>query len=239
LIPLLSRFRLSRTSAPPPLDAWIGNAPSSVSPADEEDLVPIGGVDEDEGKSLEEEMTILSDAKQQDLSVRFKKMADGVYVEAKRGALGGVTQVPLYFYVLLLVLGWNEIMAGMWLSCIFAPFAVHEISVLTRLVVLRNPVYFIFLILLGSGAYVTYTLNLWGPMMRMTNAASAQALEIGKERLREFLESSDTGRQAMAMSGNSTSGGRRRDYDEISMETLNGDGKRANHTGQEDDLDDI
>ena len=57
-------------------------------------------------------MTILGDAKQQDLTVRFKKMADGVYVEAKRGALGGVTQVPFYFYVLLLLLGWNEIMAG-------------------------------------------------------------------------------------------------------------------------------
>lgn len=67
--------------------------------------------------------------------------------------------------------------------------------------VLRNPVYFIFLILLGVGAYVTYTLNLWGPMLRMTNAASQQALEVGKERLREFLEQSDTGRQAMAMSG--------------------------------------
>lgn len=112
LIPLLSRFKLSKTSAPPPLDAWIGDPPASVSSADEDDLVPIGGVDEDEGKSLEEEMTILSDAKQADLLVRFKKTADGVYVEAKRSAIGGMTQVPLYFYGLLLALGWNEIVAG-------------------------------------------------------------------------------------------------------------------------------
>jgi hypothetical protein len=112
LIPLLARFKLSRTSAPPPLDAWIGDAPASVLPADEEDLSPIGGVDEDEGKSLEEEMTILSDPKQADLLVRFKKTADGVYVEAKRSAIGGMTQVPLYFYGLLLALGWNEIVAG-------------------------------------------------------------------------------------------------------------------------------
>ena len=67
--------------------------------------------------------------------------------------------------------------------------------------------YFIFLILLAVGAYVTYTLNLWGPMIRMSNAASQQAIEVGKERLREFLESSDTGRQAMAMSGSKPSGG--------------------------------
>ena len=69
-------------------------------------------MDEEEAKSLEEEMTILSEAKRQDLVVRFKKTADGVYVEAKRSAIGGMTQVPLYFYGLLLALGWNEIVAG-------------------------------------------------------------------------------------------------------------------------------
>ena len=112
LIPLLSRFQISHNSRPPPLDDWIGNAPSSATPADEDDLVPIGGVDEEEGKSLEEEMTILGDAKRQDITVRFKKTADGVYVEAKRSAIGGITQVPLYFYGILLALGWNELIAG-------------------------------------------------------------------------------------------------------------------------------
>jgi len=112
LIPLLSRFRLAQTYAPPDLPEWIGSAPDGVEPKDEEDLVPIGGVDEEDGKSLEEEMTILSEAKRQDLVVRFKKTADGVYVEAKRSAIGGVAQVPLYFYGLLLALGWNEIVAG-------------------------------------------------------------------------------------------------------------------------------
>ena len=112
LIPLLSRFQSAHTSSPPPLDDWIGRVPASVTPADEEDLVPIGGVDEDEGKSLEEEMTILSEAKRQDITTRFKKTADGVYVEAKRSAIGGMTQVPLYFYGILLALGWNELVAG-------------------------------------------------------------------------------------------------------------------------------
>ena len=112
LIPLLSRFQSSHSSSPPPLDDWIGNMPPSTTPADEEDLIPIGGVDEEEGKSLEEEMTILTDGKRQDITVRFKKTADGVYVEAKRSAIGGITQVPLYFYGLLLALGWNEIIAG-------------------------------------------------------------------------------------------------------------------------------
>lgn len=112
LIPLLSRFQLASTSSPPPLHEWIGDVPPSATPADEDDLAPIGGLDEEDGKSLEEEMTLLTDAKRQDITVRFKKTADGVYVEAKRSAIGGITQVPLYFYGLLLALGWNEIVAG-------------------------------------------------------------------------------------------------------------------------------
>ena len=124
LIPLLSKFRLAeQDDAPPPLDSWVGPTPASASTADEEDLSPIGGVDEDEGKSLEEETTILTDAKRQDLIVRFKKAADGVYVEAKRSAIGGMTQVPLYFYGLLLALGWNEIVAGKFYNPL--PLAVH------------------------------------------------------------------------------------------------------------------
>lgn len=76
------------------------------------------------------------------------------------------------------------------------------------------------------GAYVTYTLNLWGPILKMTNAASQQAMEEFKKRLRDFLESSDTGRQAIAMSGS----------DDIRMQKLNGHGRVA---PEEDGADEI
>merc|ERR1711964_24795 len=56
VIPLLARFKLAKTSSPPPLDAWIGEAPASATAADEDDLTPIGGLDDEEGKTLEEEM---------------------------------------------------------------------------------------------------------------------------------------------------------------------------------------
>lgn len=226
LIPLLSKFKSVHDSTPPPLAEWIGDPPSNVTPADEEDLTPIGGVDDEEGKSLEEEMTILSESKRQDITVRFKKTADGVYVEAKRSAIGGITQVPLYFYGILLLLGWNEIVAGK----IFFHLSKTEYkrNVLTSGTVIRNPVYFLFLLILGAGAYITYTLNLWGPIIQMTNAASQQALEEGKKRLREFLESSDTGRQAIAMSGG---------QEDIQMQKLNANGRTAPE--REEDYDDI
>ncbi|KEY66414.1 hypothetical protein S7711_06157 [Stachybotrys chartarum IBT 7711] len=176
LIPLLSRFRLAETYAPPDLPAFVGLQPSGVEVGDEEDLAPIGGVDDGEGKTLEEEMTVLSESKRQDLVVRFKKTADGVYVEAKRSAIGGVAQVPWYFYVILLVLGWNEIF-----------------------MVLRNPFLFILVIMLAGGGYVAYTLNLLGPMMQMGNAAATQGVEIAKQQLRDFIANSETARQALAV----------------------------------------
>lgn len=201
LIPIIAYFRLSSTSTHPPLDEWLGEPPSSITPADEEDLTPINGIDtHDAGATLDDEMTLLSEAKATDLATRFKKTADGVYMEAKRSAIGGITQVPLYFYGLLLALGWNEIMA-----------------------VLRNPVYFIFLILLGIGAYVTYTLNLWGPMIRMADAASKQAVEVGKERLREFLESQE-----------GSGGGRRAQLAHEGRRRLDGDKAVGESGGRED-----
>ena len=121
LIPLLSRFQLESTSKAPPLAEWIGPRPPSTTTADEDDLMPVGGLDDlhhpdgvdGEGdKTLDEEMVILSDGKRRELTVRFKKTADGVFVEARRGAIGGVTQIPFYFYGILLALGWNEIVAG-------------------------------------------------------------------------------------------------------------------------------
>lgn len=160
LISLLSHFHLFATSSPPDVASWIGAAPTSYTP-DDDDPPAI----DSEDSSTTAEMTLLTPAKAADLTARFRRTADAVYLEAKRGALGGATQVPLYFYLLLLALGWNEIVA-----------------------VLRSPVYFAFLAVLGGAAYVTYTLNLATPLLRMADAATGQAVQVAKERLRAFLE---------------------------------------------------
>lgn len=78
----------------------------------------------------------------------------------------------------------------------------------------------------AAGAYITYTLNLWGPMYQMANAASAQALEEGKKRLREFLEASEGGRQAVAMTG----------QEDVVMRKLNGHGKTMPAQDDEEDI---
>ena len=76
---------------------------------------------------------------------------------------------------------------------------------------------------------MTYTLNFWGPMLSMANAASAQAIEELKKKLREFLEASDTGRQAVAMSG----------QEDIVMRKLNGQAKPVKVEDADGDVDEI
>ena len=66
-------------------------------------------------------------------------------------------------------------------------------------------------------------------MYQMADAASRQALEEGKKRLREFLEESETGRQAMAMSS----------QDRIQMSKMNGGGKVVVEDDNEAEADEI
>jgi len=103
-------------------------------------------------------------------------MADGVYVEAKRSAIGGVAQVPFWIYGMMLALGWNEIYA-----------------------VASSPFYFMVLVLAAVLGYVVYTLNLWGPIYRVGNAMIEQGVEVGKERLRDILLDGQQRGQATAL----------------------------------------
>jgi len=63
-------------------------------------------------------------------------------------------------------------------------------------------------------------------MFKMANAASQQALEEFKTRLRKFLESSDTGRQAIAMSGSR----------DVPMPNSNGYGRNAQDNDEDEDI---
>lgn len=77
-------------------------------------------------------LTIFTETKALDLTNRFRKDADAFYVEAKRSTVSSVAQIPYWMYGVLVVLGWNEAM-----------------------VVLFNPLYFAFLLVLAGAAYVT------------------------------------------------------------------------------------
>ncbi len=96
---------------------------------------------------------------------------------------------------------------------------------------LRNPFLFLLILLAGGGTYVAYTLNLLGPMMQMGNAALNQAAEIGKEKLRDFLENNETARQAIAMPARRSESER----ESISLDRLNSRGKKDSSTPTEEE----
>lgn len=85
------------------------------------------------------------------------------------------------------------------------------------------------LLVMGAGGYVAYTLNLLGPMFQMVNAASNQGVEIGKEKLRSFLENNEMVRNAIAMPARQGSSG-------ISMDKLDSKGKKAQEMQEDDDF---
>src|ERR1700749_2224772 len=87
-----------------------------------------------------------------------------------------------------------------WLvSLLFGPRFCRKRLLTDLSTVLRNPVYFLLLALLGIGAYVVWYTNTASPLLNMASAASQQALKEGKVRLRQFLEETDAGRQALGM----------------------------------------
>lgn len=138
------------------------------------------------------------------MTSRFKKIADAVYVDAKRSTVSSVASIPLYFYGLLLILGWNELLA-----------------------LLRNPLYFITIIFSGLVAYAVYTLNLAGPVEQVGRAMLGTAFDIGKQRLRSALEiSQESVPELLHSAGKSNAAPRNKTSEEFEMGDLSSNGKK-------------
>ena len=82
---------------------------------------------------------------------------------------------------------------------------------------------------MAGGTYVAYTLNLLGPMSQMGGAAWNQAVDIGKAKLREFVENNETARQAIAMPAKA------RGDDSIRLDSLDKGGKKTRQSHDDDD----
>ncbi|EPS41372.1 hypothetical protein H072_4729 [Dactylellina haptotyla CBS 200.50] len=208
LIPELSTFKLEDGSNPPLLK-FIGDTPAGI-----EEAGP-AGEDEDEDEdvtspSSPKTFTIITPGRITSLTESFNRQADQAFVDAKRGTISSVSQIPVWFYGLLVVLGWNEFWA-----------------------VIMNPLYFVMLLLLAVGAYAAHTLNLWGPILTVGGATGRQALEVGKEKLRELLDvphPTAQGAQAYSTSNATAS----TQGESIRMRNLTTEGKKRGDDEDED-----
>lgn len=86
---------------------------------------------------FQETLVVLSEAKQMELAERFRREADAYFLEAKRSMVSSISQIPVWMYGVIAILGWNEFIT-----------------------VLRNPLYFTLLLILGAAAFVTVQLNM-------------------------------------------------------------------------------
>lgn len=115
--------------------------------------------------SWDEARRVLSERRCAELGRRFRRDADAAYVEAKRGTVSSMTQVPWWMYVVLIVLGWNEAMA-----------------------VLHSPVYFTLLCMVLASAYVVWRMNLAGPMLTVATHMARELRALGEQQLRVYLD---------------------------------------------------
>lgn len=137
----------------------------SVRPLDkgnEDDDESDADSDEDEDEQCFAQ--ILSEQEKAEVMTKFKREIDAKFVETKRLIIQHVTQIPYYIYLVILVLGWNEFMA-----------------------VLRNPLFFTLLVIIGAALYVMYQMNLLGPAYIVAQRMVDEALVVAKEKLREFV----------------------------------------------------
>ncbi|GAA5977656.1 hypothetical protein JCM11641_006892 [Rhodosporidiobolus odoratus] len=119
---------------------------------------------QDSDFSFTDSLTLLSGSASASLSTRFKREADAYYLEAKRSMVASTAMIPYWIYGVLVVLGWNEFIA-----------------------VIRSPIYFTMLLLLGAAAYVTWTLNMTGPVLAVARGVSNEVVKTVNEQLHNYF----------------------------------------------------
>lgn len=137
---------------------------------------PVAGEDDEEEEEEDDESDfdqqsfshILSDIQQNNVSNKFKKQVDVLYIEAKRSTIQSITAIPYWIYIIIVVLGWNEFMA-----------------------IIKNPLYFSFLAILLVSAYFIHQLNLWGPVRIVVENTVNETVKVTKSKLKEILVDED------------------------------------------------
>ncbi|BFZ58040.1 Dynamin-like GTPase that mediates homotypic ER fusion [Savitreella phatthalungensis] len=109
--------------------------------------------------------TLIDEERHAEIVASVRRFADTAYIEAKRSAVSSIARVPPWFYVLLLLLGWNELVA-----------------------VLRSPMTFLLIAFCGLVGWAVYIMNLAGPLEQIGRSALGTGWRIAQDKLRQVLE---------------------------------------------------
>ncbi|KAI3649767.1 hypothetical protein MP228_005399 [Amoeboaphelidium protococcarum] len=114
-------------------------------------------------------MTMLSTSRQRDIKERFVKDAQMIYLEIKRGALTSFSEIPKGVWLLLLVLGFNELYA-------------------TLQFILSSPLLVVLLVLVFSSIVVLYQSGLLMPVTKAAMRSARPLMSIGFQSIGPMVE---------------------------------------------------
>jgi len=92
----------------------------------------------------EDALVIIEPSKKKMLLNRFRNTVEILYIDAKHSVVATTSEIPYWMFIVIIILGWNEFMA-----------------------VLRNPIYFILLIISITTVYALYRMNLIQPTLKV------------------------------------------------------------------------
>ena len=90
--------------------------------------------------------------------------AGAMYQEAANSTANSFAKIPPWFYVILLILGWNELWA-----------------------ILTNPIYLVVAIILGAGIFVVFSLHLEDQALTVSRTVGHETLRVVKLKLDQYM----------------------------------------------------
>ncbi|KAG9299450.1 hypothetical protein G9A89_009403 [Geosiphon pyriformis] len=123
------------------------------------------GIPSDDEVDFSESLSILSETRQHELTVRFKRESDAFYLEAKRSVVSTTARIPFYVYLLLVILGWNEFLS-----------------------IITSPLYLVAFSFFGFIGYIVWLLNLSGPIENFARMILTAAFKVARESVKQGFE---------------------------------------------------
>lgn len=107
---------------------------------------------------------ILNELEKEKVLKQFKRQVNITVIDSKRSIMRTTTHIPIWIYILIVVLGWNEFM-----------------------MILRNPAYVTILFISFVGIYFIHRYDLWNPVLNVASVAIGETRETVKGKLREYV----------------------------------------------------
>ena len=141
--------------------------------SDNVEIVPDVEIDGEEGEEYEDDVGIyhmrrfshiLNELEKEKVLQQFKRQVNLVVIDAKRSIIKTTTHIPLWIYVIIVVLGWNEFM-----------------------MVIKNPFYVTMLLIISVAFFFIHRFNLWNPVLNVVSTAIGETKQTIKSKLREYV----------------------------------------------------